>query len=961
MAKKPTYEVLEQRVKELENEAIKVNQAKKALQKSEDEMRAIMNAADETIVLIDRQSMVVTANQTVCERLGVNKEDFIGRCLYDFFPPEVAENRRRKFELVFTTGKSVSFEDNREGMFFEQNAYPVFSNGHRVEKVAVFARDITKRKQTEEKLKRSEEKFAKTFHNGPALMTISSIKDGKYMEVNDNFVNVTGYSKEEAIGTTPTDLGFILEDELDKLNQALLKNGRVDGMEIMLHKKDGDTFHCLYFGEIITIDEEQGLLSIASDITERKHAEERIGHTSLILHGIRNVNQLITREKDRDKLLQAVCNILIETRGYYKAWIALLDESGKLLKTAEAGLGDDFLPMLERLKRGELSDNGRKVLSLSDIVITEDPSSTCADCPLAEKYGGRSAMSIRLAYEEKVYGLLSVSISGDFTACKEEQELFREVAEDISYALYNIEQEDERKRIHMELEESEEKYRTLLETTSEGYALLDPELKIIDVNESLCRMLGYSQDEIIGKTPFDLADDENRKIFVEQTSKIPTTRHRSYGITLKKKNGEDVYTYFNATTIREKSGEALGSFAFITDMTDKLALENRLRQAQKMESIGTLAGGIAHDFNNILGAIIGLSELSLLETREGSSLHRHIEKMLEAGMRAKSLVQQILAFSRQRDQVRIPMDITPVIKETLKFLRSSVSSAIQINQYVTKDPGLIKGDPTQIHQVLMNLCTNAEHAMREKGGTMYIKLGRVDVDEAMAGLHHDLHPGPYVRFEVKDTGYGIESANMERIFDPYFTTKGVGEGTGLGLAVVQGIVGKHGGAITVESEEGKGTTFRVFFPIIEGEKDEIQGREMIEKPLPTGNERILFIDDEKVLAELGKDILQRLGYKVTIRTSSLEALELFKAKPGYFDLVITDMSMPNMTGEQFSRELIKLRPDIPIILCTGFSHLISKDKALEIGIKAFAMKPLARKDLVETVRHVLDQKNATEA
>ena len=399
---------------------------------------------------------------------------------------------------------------------------------------------------------------------------------------------------------------------------------------------------------------------------------------------------------------------------------------------------------------------------------------------------------------------------------------------------------------------------------------------------------------------------------------------------------------------------SISKMTVFRDTTDLKRMETQLQQAQKMEAIGTLAGGIAHDFNNILGVIIMLSELSMLETPEGSSLHRHMEKILGAGMRAKDLVQQILAFSRQSAQERIPMSINPIINEALKFLRSSLPSSIEISHHIKMDLGLIEGDPTQIHQVVMNLCTNAEHAMREKGGVLDLKLERVDVDDKMAALHHNLHPGPYVRLQVKDTGYGIEPATMERIFDPYFTTKGVGDGTGLGLAVVQGIVHKHGGTVIVESEVGKGTTFEVFFPIIEGGKKEIEAKAVA--PLPTGGERILFVDDEEALAEVSKEVLEKLGYDVTIRTSSTEALELFKAKPGYFDLVITDMSMPNMTGEQLSRELMKIRPELPIILCTGFSHIISKEKAYEIGIKAFVMKPLVRKDLAETVRRVLDRK-----
>jgi len=300
------------------------------------------------------------------------------------------------------------------------------------------------------------------------------------------------------------------------------------------------------------------------------------------------------------------------------------------------------------------------------------------------------------------------------------------------------------------------------------------------------------------------------------------------------------------------------------------------------------------------------------------------------------------------------MSIKPIAREALSLLRSSISSNIEIRQNIGTGIGLIEGDPTQIHQIIMNLCTNAEHAMREKGGVMEVVLGNRECGMDDLKTHPNLHVGPYICLSVSDTGYGIDEETINRIFDPYFTTKGVGEGTGLGLAVVQGIVHKQGGEITVKSEPGRGTTFEVWFPVIEGEKDEIE--EKTEASLPTGDEHILFVDDEKILAEVGKEILEHLGYEVTTRTSSLEALELFKAKPEFFDLVITDMSMPNITGEQLSREFMKIRPDIPIILCTGFSHIISKEKARGVGIKAFVMKPLVTKDLAEAVRKALDEK-----
>ena len=385
---------------------------------------------------------------------------------------------------------------------------------------------------------------------------------------------------------------------------------------------------------------------------------------------------------------------------------------------------------------------------------------------------------------------------------------------------------------------------------------------------------------------------------------------------------------------------------------EKLNAEAQLQQAQKMEAIGTLAGGIAHDFNNILGAIMGYSELIKMKLPEESDLISDLDQVIRAGERARDLVRQILTVARQQRQEQRPVQIRYIIREALNLLKATLPSTIEIREDLAKDAGIVNADPTQVHQVIMNLCTNAGHAMQEDGGVLTVELANVEIDDLSASRHLDLDAGSYLRLTVSDTGYGMTSEIMERIFDPYYTTKDTGEGTGLGLSVAQGIVKANGGTITVYSEPGIGTTFHVYLPVIqEAERAE---KEESEAPLPTGNERILFIDDEQVLVEIGSQMLERLGYEVVTKRSSVQALELFRAEPDRFDLVITDMTMPEMTGDKLARELMKIRPDIPIILCTGYSKRISEEKAKEMGIRAFLMKPILRRTIAETIREALD-------
>jgi signal transduction histidine kinase len=404
------------------------------------------------------------------------------------------------------------------------------------------------------------------------------------------------------------------------------------------------------------------------------------------------------------------------------------------------------------------------------------------------------------------------------------------------------------------------------------------------------------------------------------------------------------------------------------DITELTQLAAQLRQAQKMEAMGKLASGIAHDFNNILSAVIGYTELAMDGVEKGSLLESNLSEVLKAGGRAKDLVKQILTFTRRTDQALLPVQIMDVFKEALKLLRASLPTTIEIRSKIESD-SLVAADSSQIHQVLMNLCTNAAHAMRENGGILEVGLRDVvcepsngfppetkGASQTIMGelkiVHPHLKPGRYTELSVSDTGHGITPEVMENIFDPFFTTKRRGEGTGMGLSLVHGIVENHGGSIEVQSDPGKGSIFRIYLPVVEKRQPQTTGTE--KSAVPYGNEHVLLVDDEGALADIGKRSLESLGYAVDAKTSSIEALELFKSAPEQFDVVVSDMMMPKISGKKLAEEIARIRPDIPVIICTGFSENVLVKEGDASGIRAVLVKPLMAHELATGIRKVLD-------
>jgi signal transduction histidine kinase/ActR/RegA family two-component response regulator len=387
---------------------------------------------------------------------------------------------------------------------------------------------------------------------------------------------------------------------------------------------------------------------------------------------------------------------------------------------------------------------------------------------------------------------------------------------------------------------------------------------------------------------------------------------------------------------------------------EKEKLQARIQQSQKIEAIGTLAGGIAHDFNNILGIILGNTELALDNLTTGKSNLLNLEEIQSACLRAKDIVRQLLSFARNTEPKRNPINMVEVVEDSLKLLRATIPSNIEIRCNIQAKNHTISADATQIHQVMINLCTNAFHAMEETGGFLDIIIENVSLEKESRASHSSLALGNYIKLTVRDTGHGISSEVKSQIFDPYFTTKGVGKGTGMGLSVVHGIVKNHGGEISVDSEPQKGTAVLIYFPVIE-EEAPVEETEIAEE-LPVGNERILFVDDDESNVYLGRKRLERLGYQVETKMNPLEALDLFQTTPDHFDLLITDMTMPDMSGDQLVKEILKLRPDMPAILCSGFNEKIDEKKAAEIGIRQYIEKPYDNRFMAKIVRKVLDEK-----
>jgi PAS domain S-box-containing protein len=588
----------------------------------------------------------------------------------------------------------------------------------------------------------------------------------------------------------------------------------------------------------------------------------------------------------------------------------------------------------------------------------------------------------------------------DLTDLKEAEEALRRSKEEL-----DVRVEERTAELHVELEErkkvedalrlSQRRWVTTLASIGDAVIATDKAGMITFMNRVAEELTGWRHEDAIMKPVarvFHIVGRETRQKVDDPVATVlrdGVVVGLANNTILIRKDGTEVPIDDSGAPIRSREGESMGAVLIFRDITERVQreeerkryreelelrvqertselqkaydtleteteerarLEDQLRQAQKMEAIGTLAGGIAHDFNNILAGIIGFTEMALEDLTPDSQVYRYMEYVLKGGYRARDMVRQILAFSRRTGQEKTPIAVSQVVEESLKLLRPALPSTVEIQKRLQHVQDTILADPVQLHQIIMNLCSNAAHAMRDGGGVLRITLSDADITGEEGGRYPDLKPGTYLQLSVSDTGCGIAPDVIDRIFDPFFTTKAPGEGTGMGLSVVHGIVNSHGGNVIVYSEPGKGSTFHVYLP-----KTEIAAAVTPESlsAIEGGHECILFVDDEEVLVELNTQRLEGLGYSVVAAMNGADALETFAAEPARFDLVITDYTMPHMTGVDLAGKLLEVRPDIPIILSSGFNEKAEPETIRQAGIKAFITKTAGKRELAELIRQVL--------
>ncbi len=756
--------------------------------------------------------------------------------------------------------------------------------------------------ETTRSLKRSEEKFAKAFMAGPDIMMLTRLKDGLVVDANDHYFQASGFKRAEVIGKTAAELNaWVAEKDRATFVDQLRRNQKIENMETVLRKKDGTIKPYVVSARLIDMHGEQCVISNTRDVSEQKAAQEALYRSEKKLRAILDSATASIVLLDRQ-------GVVLEANGVGVKWFNIARD-----KLIGATVWQFFPLKIAERRRAEVE----RVFATGQAVRNIDRCN--------ERWG---EYSINPVYDE----------DGAITAVAI-------YAQDIT----------EKIESEQRLKEQEKKYHKLFDMESDAIFMIDQHSgRILEANRAAVAMYGYSKDELLALKNTDLSaePDKTHRATMQQTEIVPIRYH--------KKNDGTIFPVEITGAFFEWNDKAVHIAAIrdislrIQAMKEKAALEAKIQEAQKIEAIGVLAGGIAHDFNNILAPILGYTEMLMGDFEPTSSTHAQLDEIMKATIRARDLVKQILTFSRQAEREIKPLKLHTVLNEVINLTRSILPTTIEIAPHIDTACGMVMADATQIHQVAMNLVTNAYQAMQKRGGRLAVRLEEVRfTTEELPSAN--LSPGRYAHLAIEDTGVGMDEETLAKIFNPYFTTKPKGKGTGLGLSVVHGIVKSCGGEILARSKINQGSIFTVYLPTITAAEVPLAKRTDVESD--TGSETLLVVDDEQAIVKLQTQILGRLGYNVVPHASSIEALEAFRAQPDRFDAVITDMTMPYLSGDNLAEELLKIRPALPIIICTGYSELISPEKAKQIGIKGFLMKPIVKTELATMLRKVIDAKH----
>jgi PAS domain S-box-containing protein len=787
--------------------------------------------------------------------------------------------------------------------------------------------------------------------------------DWKYLYVNDAAAKQGRRLREEFLGRTMTEAYPGIENtEMFAVLRRCMEERTAHSLENEFTFPDGSTG----WFEVSIEPVPEGVCVLSAEITERKRAEARIVHLNAVLHGIRNVNQLITRERDPELLIQRACDLLVESRGFETCCIVLCD-GDQVKRVADAGNQAKLKALRHMLSRGDLPECVRRTLNETDLVVRQNPVEACPDCPVNADFAvDRDTVAIRLTNEGKVFGALLVSVPARMAADPEELDLLREVAGDVAFALRGIELGMQHKRAEEALRSSDVRHRILFERSSDALMTLAPPSWAFTSGNPVTIALFGARDEadFVTRAPWQYSPERqpDGRASAEKAKEMIETAMRegshSFEWTHRRLSGEEFPANVLFTRM-EMDGQPF-LHATVRDITERKRaelerekFEAQLRGSQKMEAIGRLAGGVAHDFNNLLSVIISYAGFARDSVRESDPLHADILQILKAAERAASLTRQLLAFGRKQLLQPQVLDLNKVVGDMEGMLRRLLGEDVELAIAFAPDLGVTLADPGQIEQVVMNLAVNARDAM-PGGGKLTIDTANVELDEAYASQHVATKPGSYVALSVTDTGCGMDEKTQARLFEPFFTTKEPGKGTGLGLATVYGIVKQSGGNIWVYSEPGKGTTFKVYLPW------ELGGVIVESRPSRAvtpagGHETILVVEDEEVVRKLARRILVSAGYMVLTAANGGEAILTCEQYRGPIHLMLTDVVMPKMSGKELGDRLAKVRPDLRVLYMSGYTdNAIVHHGVLDPGTR-FVGKPFNAADLTRAVREALDE------